>query len=240
MNYDDVYELFIQKQCILLEDKDDFMNKHLTTNKQIQHMRVHYKASCGHENYVTITNFKLRNTGILCSKCVKHNTSSKLKNINKNVSKTEVSGFNYISDMIKNSFDIIKTKEGCEADLLIRPLNILGDNWLKIQLKITQKVIHNMYSFSANPYKYNNDVIYLFVCEKDNKIWCIEKKDILHLRNKLNISLISKYNKYLCNTSDILLDKLSNLYNSVTHCNKDIGLIPKNIYINKENKNIHN
>ena len=238
MLYKDIYEIFEEKGCKLLDTEAEINSKkELTKQKSIHHVHVSFIATCGHINDVVITNFKLRGTGILCTECMRQKTGSTLKEKNKISNMTENNGYVYIKKILEEQFDINKTSEGCEADMLIRPIHHQEDDWLKIQLKTTIEKVHNMYSFTILPSKYSDDMVFLCICKKDNKIWCVEHQDIKNLKCKMNISNKSKYEKYEY-THDSLKQKLIELYQiyleSSRLCRFQQGIIPKNIYQQRE------
>jgi len=249
MNYHDVYKLFSEKECTILDTEQEFNDKkNLTKQKCFHHVRVDYIASCGHTNKVVVTNFKLRGTGILCNKCSNQKISTIMKEKGNITTTTEGTGYIFLKNILADHFTIEKTSEGCEADMLICPINNTDntdntDNrgWLKIQLKTTIERVYNMYSFTAVPYKYGNDVVFVFLCENDNKIWCIERSEIAALKCKLNISKVSKYDKYECTITSIK-EKLHRLYDeyllSSMLCTLEKGCLPKNIYQQREQKYI--
>lgn len=242
MNYIDVCKIFEERGCKLLDIEADInTKKNLTKQKTLHHVRVNFIASCGHINTVAICNFKLRGTGILCIECMRQKTGLSLKKKGKFANTIENDGYIFLKKILEEQFDIKKTPEGCEADMLIRPIIYKDDLWLKIQLKTTSEQIHNMYSFSVVPYKYGNDIVYTCICEKDNKIWCVERQDIANLKCKFNVSKKSKYDKFEC-TYDSLKQKLSELYQTYLEfnllCTLQKGLLPKNIYQQREQEYI--
>lgn len=242
MNYIDVCKIFEERGCKLLDTETDINNKkYLTKKKTLHHVNVSFIATCGHINNVIITNFKLRGTGIICNECIQNKTGLILKEKNKITCVTEYNGYVYIKNILEGHFEIKRTPEGCEADIIIRPIYNQDDKWLKLQLKTTINKVHNMYSFSILPYKYNDDMVFLCICEKDNKVWCVEHHDVKHLKYKMNISNKSKYNKYeLSNHS--LTEKLIEIYQTylefklLSTYQKSIS--PKNIYQQREQEYI--
>ena len=242
MNYDILCKIFEEKGCKILDTGYEVnAKKELTKQKSLYHVSINYIASCGHANKVVACIFKSRSTGVLCRDCVRRNTGFILKDKNKQAMTIESNGFLYLQNILQNNFDIKKTPEGCEADLLIRPINHPLDDWLKIQLKTTNEKIHNMYSFSAFPQKYGDDVVFICLREKDDKIWCMERQEIAYLKCKLNISKISKYDKFECSHT-FLIYKLNAIYLNYLTTNQlcliEQGCIPKNIYQQREQKYI--
>lgn len=243
IDYNDVKIIFSEKGCTLLDTDSEFNDKlEKTSRKSAHHVKVNYIATCGHTNQVVVTNFKLRNTGILCKACsIKKSNGILSDKSNEESRMIESGGLSYIRSILSDSFCVRRTTEGCEADLLIRPIKSTTDLWLKVQLKSTKEKVFDMYSFSVFPYKYGNDVVYILTCDKDDKIWCIERREIEHLKCKLNISKVSKYDKYECNCISLneKLQKLYDIYLLSSHlCTLEQGVKPKSIYQQREQKYI--
>lgn len=239
MNYADVCQIFADRNCRLLDTEEEVNEKRAKAVKHstLHHVRVNYVASCGHRHQVVITNFKLRGTGVLCKECTNKNTKETVKEKGSMVKHIDYSGFAYLNNKLKDTFEIEKTPECCRADMLIRPIHHSKDEWLKVEIKTTLNKIHEMYSFNIIPSKYEDDIVFICLCEADNKIWCLEKPDLSDFKLKLNISKISKYNKFEC-TTDALKDKLKELYQQYVEtkkvCTLDQGRLPKNIYQQRE------
>lgn len=245
MNYNDIKLIFSEKGCRLLDTNSEFNDKleqtSLKKGQSSHHVKVTYTATCGHTNQVVVTNFKLRNTGILCKECSIKNSRNILNGRTNECAVIEATSFSYIESILSDSFHVRRTTEGCEADILIRPIESTTDLWLKIQLKSTKEKVYNMYSFSVLPHKYGNDVVYILTCEPDDTIWCVERCEIAHLKCKLNISNNSKYDKYEC-THSSLIKKLEKIYDryflSSLLCTLEQGVKPKSIYQQREQKYI--
>jgi hypothetical protein len=236
MLYKDIIKIFNDKECVLLNSKKEI--EELMEKKCQSHIKIDFIAKCNHKNQVILTNFVLRGTGILCKDCVKQNNKEKTKLLSENninianlYNCMENMGYNEIIKIINDKFIIKKTNEGCKADLIIKPKNILDNKWLQIQLKTTQKKIHNMYSFHL-PNKYEN-MIMICYCIDEKKIWSIPYEDIEHLKNKLNISKKSKYNIYLTDPDNIV-NKFIKYYENTKLFELDDCLKPINIYQQRE------
>jgi len=160
---------FESKNCKLSYTKDEFNNYYIN-NKQ----KLNYIASCGHENNVSWKNFQTLNQGINCPKCVNKNTGIKLKNLYSNGNNLsslnqEFNCINYFKDLVTDNFTVIKTFDGCKADIVFKPKNEEQDMWLGIQVKTTnKKTERNQYYFRLNNGKYDNCIL-LCICEEDKK-----------------------------------------------------------------------
>ncbi len=221
--YEEIYNCFKEKGCCLYLSEEEY-NKLKSPIFQV----VSYKASCGHDNTVTLTNFIHKNTGIFCKECTIQNVSQKLRelNVSNEILKTiEYNGFKAISNLLEEEFDIEKTNEGCLADMIIKPKYEKSDKWMQIQLKITSKLCHNLYTFSFHNQIYENCLIICY-CIEDSKIWTFYYTEVYE-RDKINIGRTSK-SEFAKNL--ISIDKFNDyIHFEYVKCNKfneDICMIP--------------
>lgn len=99
------------------------------------------------------------------------------------------------------SFDINITREGCLADIAIKPKNIEEDLWIMIQVKSTIRPTRD-YAFNCNS-KYKDCVI-LCICKSDKKMWALNGNKI-SVKSKLSIGLYkSKYDEFEITKDDII------------------------------------
>ena len=185
---------FENKKCKLSYTKEE-MEECYVNNKQ----KLKYIASCGHQNEVSWKNFNGLNQGINCPSCVDKNTGIKLKEFrtgdNKNALQQEYNNINYFKGLIENHFTIIKTFDGCKADIAIKKNTEINDLWLGIQVKTTnKKTDREQYYFRLNSGKYDNCII-LCICDEDKKMWLIPYEEVDGLKT-IGIAKKSKYNKY--------------------------------------------
>jgi len=205
-NYEKVKACFEKEDCTLFTSFEEFEELRKTSLKQsYQFVRVKFIGSCNHESSVVYTNFNLRKTGKVCKECIKTYVKKDLKK-NKNANEIEYEGIKIIEEFLTPFYEVIRTKEGCTADLAIRKKSHKEDQWIPVQVKTTVKNSHGMYSFNTN--KGYNDMLMICVCNSEKKLW-IMPYNHLNLKSKLNISVESKYNKYLVENSiiDTFIDK---------------------------------
>jgi hypothetical protein len=215
--YENILQEFSNRNCKLLTTKEE----HIEILKlfKTKPYKLNYIASCGHNHNVFYNVFKSRNTGILCPTCknkkicdnikqqIKNNEISKINNIEQ-----EYIFIKKIYELLKNDFDIIKAFDGCNVDIIFKPINIIYDKWVGIQIKTTN-IRHLTYSFHINNiYK---DCLLLFYCCEDENMWLIPE-NIIGNQKKISIGFNkSKYNIYkVC--KDNLIDKLNELYKNTT------------------------
>jgi hypothetical protein len=184
-NYNKVKECFDKNNCILITSFEEFEELRKNVLKQsYQFVRVRFIASCSHESNAVYTNFNLRKT------VMKHA---------KNSNETESDGITVIEEYLSPYYEIIRTKEGCLADLAIRKRS--DDQWIPVQVKSSMKVCHGMYSFTLHQADYQN-MLLICVCVSEKKLWVIPYNQLKTI-HKLNISIKSKYTKYLLDPNRI-------------------------------------
>ena len=208
LTFINVFNTFKDKNCQLLISEENFnKDKHSTKEK------YKYIASCGHENQVCLYIFKIRGTGIICPKCVIINNRNKCKekiknnpNINLDL---EYNTIIFFKELVKNMFDVKFTREGCLADIGLKPNNEENDLWLMIQVKCTTKPGRE-YSFSCSS-RYKNCII-LCISYSDKRMWAINGNNIT-VKHKIAIGLNkSKYSDFEINQNNIF-EKLTEYYN---------------------------
>ena len=231
------YELmssqFENKNCKLWYTKEEF-EKYYINNRQ----KLNYVASCGHQNEVCWKNFNGLNQGTNCPSCVNKNTGIKLKEFrtgdNKNALQQEYNNITYFKGLIENHFTIIKTFDGCKADIAIKKNTEINNLWLGIQVKTTnKKTDREQYYFRLNNGKYENCII-LCICDEDKKMWLIPYEEVDGLKT-IGIAKKSKYNKYEVN-NDNLIEKMNNYYEISNTFSFDILDTPTSVTQQQEQK----
>ena len=204
-NYTKVKTRFEEEKCILLTTFEEFEESRKTViGQSYQYVRVRFIGTCSHESSVVYTNFNLRKTGIVCKDCVKKAHKVLIKK-NKNANEIEYEGIKVIEECLIPFFDVIRTKEGCLADLAIRKKGDTEDKWIPVQVKTTIQICHGMYSFTVH--KSYKDMLIICVCISEKKLWVMPYNHI-NVKSKLNISIKSKYTKYLVdNNINEFIDK---------------------------------
>jgi hypothetical protein len=193
-----------ENECTLLTTFEEFEIKRETVlQKAHSHVRIDFIGICGHASSAVVTNFLTRKTGIRCKECVRKNTLVRLKSNNNNI--TEFNSIKLIEEILSHEYTIIRTKEGCKADIIIHKKGI-HNKYMPIQLKATEHMSHGMYSFRGINKEYVN-MLLICTCITEKKIWVIPYNYISHLEY-LNISARSKYNKYLIKDNNQLGDYL--------------------------------
>ena len=196
ITYEIVKKTYENKQCELLTTKEDFIK--VKDEVGMHKLFLKIKASCGHiiENSL-YNNFKDKGTGVVCKDCHIKQYTENCKNDDGElkIMVIEQNGINLIKQLCNKFLNIIKTRECCEADILLKPINASQDKWLRVQLKTSEA--NGNYNFKAtrtNGRKYKNMII-LLVHIPDKKFWIIDHKDI-EVTTIMMGKKKSKYDKY--------------------------------------------
>jgi len=229
-NYEKVKLCFDENDCTLLTSFEEFEELRKTVLKTwYQFVRVKFIGVCSHESSVVFTNFNLRKTGKTCKACVIRENKVLLKK-NINVNYIEYEGIKLIEEYLSPFYEVIRMKEGCLADMAIRKKGDHEDKWIPIQAKSTMSLSHGMYSFTV--YNIYKDMMVICVCISEKKVWAVPYNH-LAVKSKLNISVKSKYSKYLIDNSTIntFIDKYISdiVYNTI-----DVLLTPTHLLQQRE------
>lgn len=169
--YEKLVECFKSKGCHLLVSKQDFEANHQSNKIP----KLKYVASCGHEHEVHVNVFRSRDTGIVCPSCKSKENAIKKRGEATRTSEGQSLNIlqedicvRYLKETIK-SFKCVKTNDGCQADLAMQPINANNDEWMRVQIKSTQRT-NNGYSFHCH---HNDYVGMLIICvsSTDKRMW---------------------------------------------------------------------
>jgi hypothetical protein len=220
-NYNKVKLCFDKNNCTLITSFEEFEELRKSVLNQSYHfVRVRFIGICSHESSVVFTNFNLRKTGMNCKACVKKNNSEIMKQA-KNSNVIESDGITIIEEYLTSIYEVIRTKEGCLADIAIRKKS--EEQWIPVQVKTTMQNSHGMYSFGFNHNNYKN-MLLICICVSEKKLWIIPYNK-LSITSRLNISITSKYNKYLVD-SNTIFDTIDSFLSEITYLDLDTILQP--------------
>ena len=148
VTYEEIKLSFEKRKCKLLTNEKDY--NEMCDNK-IKFKKFNYIASCNHNHIVFYNVFISRNTGIICPSCVNKNNgiiNKEKRKINKNeLIEQEYNCIKYFMDLTFANFTVIKAFDGCSADIIYKPNNVLSNEWVGIQVKSNLK-LNKTYSFS--------------------------------------------------------------------------------------------
>lgn len=225
--YERIKASMLENNCKLLTTFDEFVE----IKKTATYTKVKYIASCGHEHEVGAYIFISRKTGIICPRCMsKKNNMGKrgLMNCENGQcvnTKMEDDGIQYLQNNLNEHFFTVKTKEGCLADMIIKPKDVDEDKWLLVQVKTTTKPLRD-YGFNCSS-RYKNCII-ICVCLSDKRMWILNGNDIT-VKHKIAIGL--KKSKYDNNevTLTNIADSIHKYYDIMSPVTFDIANTPQSI-----------
>lgn len=225
-----------EKNCKLLGDENNYI-----IQKIKKKIKVKYIAACGHENIVQFDNFKYKNSGIKCPKCITtENSISKRKcqNITNDGQSIwhniEDISIEYLREIFKNNYELKRTEEGCLADFAIRNNNSMEDKWLPIQLKVTN--YESKFGYSFNCSKKYKDCVILLLCWFNKKIWILNGNEIT-INKRITIGIKkSKYDIFECKDKNDVIIRLNQYLNSYFLNNINNINKPISIFCQKEQK----
>ena len=143
MNYEKLVSRVLAKGCKLDWTEEQFNEKYENTKSIIDIV-----SKCGHTVCVQCSNFLYKDTGITCKSCIYQLSKENTVNVPTDKATQEYNVIKALQSYCKNI--IIKIlKEGCLADIAIKPINEINANtWLPIQIKTTKAFSHGIYSFN--------------------------------------------------------------------------------------------
>lgn len=228
LTYDKLIELFESNNCKVLTTREEFENFNTTKDK------IKYIAQCEHEISIILHHFKGDGQGRKCKPCL--NLESRENNINNRKNdkmycqRVEAEGNEIFTNILKDSFIVKRTFEGCIVDLYFKPNNIEDDLWLPIQMKATaDKDSQNRYMFNNNRSDYS-DLVLCCVSNEDQRFWVFDNFNIPTVRvgiSKANEKSKSKYDIFEV-MKENLVAKFKELYKTQKLITKKKALTPSN------------
>lgn len=179
----ELYEKFKEQckdlGCELITTEDELNSVEI--QPKYKNLTLKIKMSCGHVvDKPSVRNLFDGKSKTTCPPCSLINANQKLKDNVKNIDGVtisaliEKSGLDLIRDICKTQFEIVKTHEGCEADILVRPVGSAEDLWLSVQLKVSNADSH---TFTVSKI-YDNSII-LLIHVGDKKMWILENTNLI-------------------------------------------------------------
>jgi hypothetical protein len=206
--YKRIEEKIRGKRCLLLLSEEEFIRLAIPDARNWSGVNLEYNGECGH---VCVNTWKIfgKKKQHLCKECLKKSVSQKMKTkyscLGQETTMCVIQECQFIAKMeelLASDFDFNKTEEGCSADFIIKPKNILDNKWMKVQVKTTLNPCYGCYSFRTSKDKYTHHLL-LCHCISANKYWLIPYNDVSHI-SRLNIGLKSSiYSQYEKADSDV-------------------------------------
>lgn len=234
--YDTLVNLFDINNCTVLTSKDEYKN--IDTRKD----KIKYVSQCGHLCSIVLSHFKNDGQGRQCKLCTYRQISEKSfqKHAKDNMycQRIEAQGIDILTDILKESFTIKRTYEGCLADVYIKPSKTSEDLWLPIQIKATVcKDSKNRYMFGTK-YSDYSELVVCCICINGRRFWVFDNKQQPAVNigiSKTNARSKSKYDKYEVSENS-LIEKMNDLYQSQKLMYEEIVLTPSSKSVCKEIK----
>lgn len=160
-----------------------------------------------------------------CEKCCRAKSSSIMKiynnddngNASELFTKYELEMTEVLEKILEKYFIVETTIDGCKCDMYIKPIDILTNQWLQIQLKSSNSNTR-YYCFGMNKNKYENMIV-IFYHITDHKFWLADG-NVLPNINVISIGKNkSPYDKYAI-SSDNIASVLLNYYKTYKLFNK--------------------
>lgn len=129
IDYDTIKSTYESNGCQLLTTEDEY----LELRKTVVLKKILFKiiSSCGHLTEKSLYySFTENNTGKLCSDCIDERLSKTMKEYSKTEQghcrsfTTQKIAIGIIAEICKSTFTIKKTREGCDSDILVKPIDL--------------------------------------------------------------------------------------------------------------------
>lgn len=231
LTYNDVKNIFQIKCCDLLTLENEYIENEYTTKSLLS-----VKMKCTHIESISTHSFTKRkyHTCVNCTYLILKDNGFDQDMRVCTGNKQEAEVFQFIKNLIQDTFVVVKAHEGCLCDMIVKLINIETDTWMGIQLK-SRTVNNNIqYSFSKIG-KYPNMIV-ICVSLPEFKIWCFEGNDLIGNTSITIGSNQSKYSQNKINNED-LCNTLITMYDKVKKSDLATLMIPSAPSAQKEHSN---
>lgn len=205
LKYEEIQKKFQSHGCTLLITKEEFEK----IKGKIYRYNFTFTANCGHERCTSLTSIKHCNSEMwICDLCARANNRKFFKekhNIDILVNLyVEHESYLIISDILKDKFIVQKLGPSTAADFIVKPIDMIYDLWLRIQIKSTSKIKNNTYKFSKGISDYTGMVM-ACICNEDKKVWFVDYMVLKNVKGCFSITdkPHTKYGRYKCSISEI-------------------------------------
>lgn len=141
IKYETIKSTYESKGCVLITTREQYIQMRI--NCPLRSVVFDIVSKCGHGEKSLYYTFVNANTGVYCKNC----TTIRKNQIMRDQAfdneghgqslSTQHIAIQFIKMMCVNVFEVKKTRDGCDSDLLIRPIGTSDDLWLKIRIKST-------------------------------------------------------------------------------------------------------
>jgi hypothetical protein len=202
--------------CKLLTTEDEY----LTARNDVALKGVWFDiiSVCGHPEKSLYYSFTESDTCLYCKACTHDRAKNLLSDMarspygNSTSLMTQKHAIDIVKEMCLDMFEIVKTKDGCDSDILVRPKGVTNDSWLKVKLKST---LSDDNDIKFRIPKIHNSV-YLMISITSKEMW-IFTPDKLLVRTYYMQTKRSVYIDHFVECINDLKNKLSDLYITSTY-----------------------
>lgn len=178
VDYIEIKNTYELQGCKLLTTEDEYMQMKQT--KPLKSMWFNIVSVCGHQEKSLYYSFTESRTCLYCKRCTLIRARELLIGQAKtddgygNSLMTQKLAIDIVKQKCQDMFDCIKTRDGCDSDLLIRPKGSTNDCWLKLKIKSTIFGDGNI-SFRIGKI---HQSIYLMISITTQEIWLFDPENI--------------------------------------------------------------
>lgn len=219
VDFTEIKSAYESKGCTLLTTEDEYIQMKLC--KPLKSMWFDVISICGHQEKSLYYSFTESDTCLYCKRCTIIRARETLIGQAKtddgygNSLMTQKLAIDIVKHKCEDMFDGIKTRDGCDSDLLVRPKGSTSDCWLKLKIKST---IHGDGNISFRINKLHQS-IYLMVSITTQEIWMFDP-DIVQIRTYYMKQNKQVYNDNLVNDNEDLIRRLRDKYTAQKYVGK--------------------
>lgn len=164
--------------CKLLTTEEEYIQ--MKQIKQLKYMLFDVISLCGHQEKSLYYSFTMSNTCLYCKRCTLIRARETLIGQAKtddgygNSLMTQKLAIDIIKQKCAVAFRAIKTRDGCDSDLLVIPHGSSDNCWLKLKIKSTINQDGNIFFRISKIHQ----SIYLLVSIATHEIWMFDPTDI--------------------------------------------------------------
>lgn len=242
--YVDIKKLFEDSKCEIITTEQEYIDKKLNICREFE-----YKGACGHITKEILLDIEFKkDKPVNCKECreakaqrvrsERLDENGRLNNLN-----VEDEAASWIKELIEDNFIVMMTKEGCTADMAIKPKEIEADAWMAVQLKAagkTRKESDTCYNFGIGTTDYNGMVM-LFTAKPINSVWKFDYGDVIE--NKSGLTICTKsYTKYFKFKVPIkyLVNELHDSYFDKKYIKASLQTLKKREFTSVQNEDKYN
>jgi hypothetical protein len=219
VEFNDIKSAYESKGCTFLTTEEEYIQMKLC--KPLKKMWFDIISICGHKEKSLYYSFIESDTCLYCKRCTIIRARETLIGQAKtdtgygNSLMTQKLAIDIVKQQCENFFDTMKTRDGCDSDLLVRPKCVTENCWLKLKIKST---IHDKDEISFRINKIHQS-IYLMVSIATQEIWLFDPENVL-IRTYYMKQNRHVYDENLVKNKDDLIARFIEKYNEHKYTGK--------------------